>query len=84
VTPSREHVGSFDIEQVEDIDENVKLFAALGTKVKPRRWVKKHESQVGDRDKSKLKVIVLYDSIVKEVHLTQPVGFAAKDLITVA
>ena len=38
-------------EQVEDIDQNVQLFAAIGTKVKPRSWVKKHESQACSRDK---------------------------------
>ena len=84
VTPSGDHIASFDAKQVEDIDENVELLAAIGTKIKPRKWVKKHEFQVGDRDKFKLKVVVLYDSIVKKVHMTQPARFTAKDLITVA
>ena len=44
VTSGENHVAHFDAEQVEDIDENVELFAAIGTKVKPRKWVKKHES----------------------------------------
>jgi len=44
VTPSENHIASFDAEQVENIDENIKLFAAIETKVKPRKWVKKHES----------------------------------------
>ena len=57
VTPGENHVARIDTEQVEDIDENVELFAAIGTKVKPRKWVKKHESQACDRDKLKL-----YDS----------------------
>ena len=35
VTPSGDHVASFDAEQVEDIDENVKIFAAIGTKINP-------------------------------------------------
>ena len=35
VIPSGDHVASFDAEQVEDIDKNVELFAALGTKIKP-------------------------------------------------
>jgi len=69
VTPGGDHVASFDTEQVEDIDENVELFAAIGTKVKPRKWVKKHESQVCGRDKLKLKVVVLHDGS-KEVHMT--------------
>jgi len=43
--------------------------------------VKKHESQVGNRDK--LKAVDLYDNIGKEVHMTQPVQFAAEDLVTV-
>ena len=45
VTLDGDHIANFDTEQVSDIDENVKLFAAIGTKVKPRTWVKKHESQ---------------------------------------
>ena len=45
VTPSGDHVASFDAEQVEDIDENVELFAAIGTKIKSQKWVKKHETQ---------------------------------------
>ena len=84
VTPGVDHVASFDVEQVEDIDENVELFAVIGTKINPRKWVKKHESQVGERDKIKLKVVVLHDDIDNGVHMTQPVRFAAEDLITVA
>ena len=53
---------TFDTEQVEDIDQNVELFAAIRTKIKPRKWVKKHESQAYDRDKQKLKAVVLHDS----------------------
>jgi len=34
--------------------------------------VKKNESQACDRDKLKLKAIVLYDDS-KEVHMTQPI-----------
>jgi len=83
-SPDENHVASFDAEQVENIDENLKLFAAIRTKIKPRRWVKKHESQVGDRDKPKLKVVVLHDGSSKEVHMTQPVRFAAENLVTVA
>ena len=76
VTPGGDHV-SFDAEQIEDIDENVELFAAIGTKIKPRKWVKKHESQACDRDKLKLKA-VLHDGS-KEVHMTQPDRFAVAD-----
>ena len=78
MTPGGDHVAKVDTEQVEDIDENVELFAAIGTKVKPRTWVKKYESQACDRDKLKLKVIVLHDSS-EEVHMTQPDRFAAED-----
>ena len=46
--------------------------------------MKKHESQVGERDKLKLKVVILHDGIGKEVHMTQPVRLAAEDLVTVA
>ena len=45
--------------------------------------MKKHESQVGERDKLKLKAVVLYDGIGKEVHMTQPVWFAAENLVTI-
>jgi len=65
VTPGGDHVTSFDAEHVEDIDKNVKLFAAIETKIKPRKWVKKHESQVGERDKLKLKAIVLHEVLVR-------------------
>ena len=63
------------------IDENVKLFTAIGTKINSQKWVKKHESQVGERDKLELKVVVLHDSIGKQVHMTQLVRFTAKDLV---
>ena len=43
VTPGGDHVVRVDTEHVEDIDENVELFAAIRTKIKPRKWVKKHE-----------------------------------------
>ena len=54
------------------------LFVAIGTKVKLRMWVKKHESQACGRDKLKLKVVVLHDGN-EEVHMTQPDRFAAED-----
>ena len=44
--------------------------------------MKKHESQVGNRDK--LKIVVLHNDIGKEVHMTQPARFTAEDLVTVA
>ena len=83
VTPGGDHVTSFDAEQVEDIDKNVELFAAIETKINPRKWVKKHESQIGERDKLKLKAVILHDGIRKEVHMTQPIQFAFEDLVTV-
>ena len=82
VTPGGDHVVRADVEQVEDIDENVELFAAIGTKVKPHTWVKKHESQACDRDKLKLKDVVLHDGS-EEVHMTQPDRFAAEDSVQV-
>jgi len=77
-----DHVASFDAEQVEEID--VEIFAAIGTKIKLQKWVKKYESQVSDRDKLKLKVVILHDSISKEVLMTQPIRFATENLVTVA
>ena len=76
VIPGGDHVARVDTEQVEDIAENVELFAAIGTKVKPRSWVKKHESQACVCDKLKLKAVVLHDGR-EEVHMTQPDRFAA-------
>ena len=78
VTPGEDHVARVDAEQVEDVDKNVELSVAIGTKVKPRTWVKKHESHVYDRDKLKLKAVVLHDGSEK-VHMTQPDRFAAKN-----
>ena len=37
VTPGGDHVARVDTEQVKDINENVELFAAVGTKIKPRK-----------------------------------------------
>ena len=54
-------------------------FAAIRTKIKSRKWVKKYESQVDNRDK--LKAVVLHDSS-KEVHMTQLVRFAVEDSVT--
>ena len=45
--------------------------------------MKKHESQIGELDKLKLKVIVLHNKIGKEVYMTQPVGFIAANSILV-
>ena len=81
MTLSENHVASFDAKQVEDIDKNVKLFAAIGTKVKPRSWEKEHESQACNRDKLKLKVVVLHDGH-EEVHMTQSDRFTAADTLS--
>ena len=81
VTPGGDHVARVDTGHVEDIDENVELFAVIGTKIKPQKWVKKHESQACDRDKIKLKAVVLHDGS-EEVHMTQPDRFAATDSVT--
>ena len=37
VAPGGDHVARVDAEQVEDIDQNVELFAAIGTKVNHAR-----------------------------------------------
>jgi len=78
VTPGGDHVASFDAKQVEEIVENVELFAAIRTKIKSRKWVKKHESQACDRDKLKLKA--LHDGS-EEVHMTQPGRFVVEDSV---
>ena len=59
VTPGRDRETKGDAEQVEDITKDVELFAAIGTKV--RLWGRNHESQACDRDKLKLKAVVLHD-----------------------
>ena len=71
VTPGGDHIACFNAKQVEDIDENVELFAAIVTKINSRKWVKMHESQVRECDKLKLKIVVLHDGISKEAHMTQ-------------
>ena len=71
------------LNRLKTFDENVELFAAIATKIKPRKWVKKHESQVGEHDKLKLKAVILHDGR-EEVHMTQPDRFAAADLGTSA
>ena len=78
VTPGGDHEAKDDAEQVEDIAQDVELFAAIGAKVKPRLWGKKHESQACDRDKLKLKAVVLHDGR-EEVHMTQSDRFTAAD-----
>ena len=54
------------------------MLAAIGTKVKPRLWGKKHESQACDHDKLKLKAVVLHDGR-EEVYMTQTHRFTAAD-----
>ena len=77
VTPGGDHIARVDAEQVEDIDENVELFAAIGTKLKPCTWVKKHESQACARNKLKLKAVILHDGS-EEVHMTSQIGSLLK------
>ena len=83
MTLGGDYIASFDAEQVENIDENIELFAAIGIKINSRKWVKKHESQVGEHDKLKFKAVVLHDGIGKEVHMTQLIGFVAIDSVSV-
>ena len=47
MTPGGDRVTALDGKQAEDIDEDVELFTAIGTKMNPRKWVKKRESQIG-------------------------------------
>jgi len=37
VTPSRDHIASFYAKQVEDVDENVELFAVIRININPRK-----------------------------------------------
>jgi len=45
--------------------------------------VKKHESQADELGQLKLKIVILHDDRDDEIHMTQPVGFIAADLISV-
>ena len=81
MTPGGDHSNKNDAEQVEDITEDVKVFAAIGTKVRPHSWLKKHGSQACERDKLKLKAVVLHDG-QEEVHMTRSYRFAAADTST--
>ena len=75
-TPGGDHVAVMDMEQVE-------LVATKGTKLNPRKWVKKCESQISELSKLKLKIVVLHDGIDKEVRMIQLVRFVAADLISI-
>ena len=57
---------------------DVKVLAAIGTKVKRHLWGKKYESQACDRNKLKLKAVVLQDGR-EEVHMTQSDRFTTAD-----
>jgi len=83
VTPGGDRATVLDAEQVEDIDEDVELFTVIRTMMNPRKCVKKCESQIGELDKLKLKVVVPYEGIGKEIHMTQSVGFVAADSVSV-
>ena len=76
VTPGGVQDTKGDAEQIDDIVEDVELFTAIGTKVKPRSWLKKHGSQACDIDKLKLKAVALHDG-QEEVHMTRSDRFAA-------
>ena len=45
--------------------------------------MKKPEFQVSELDQLKLKIVILHDDCDDEIHMTQPVGFVAADLISV-
>ena len=50
----------------------VLVIAVKGTKLNPRKWVKKCEPQVGELDQPKLKTDVLHGNQDGGVHMTQP------------
>ena len=52
------------------------MSAAIGTKVRPRSWLKKDESQACGLDKLKLKAVALHDGREK-IHITQSDRFTA-------
>ena len=83
VTPGGDRDTRIGVEQMDDIVEDIELFAAIGTKVKPHSWLKKHGSQACDLDKLKLKAVVLHDGR-EEVHMTRSDRFAAANIGTTA
>ena len=82
VIPGGDYETKGDAEQVEDIAKDVKVLADIGTKVKPRLWGRKHESQACDRDKLKLKAVVPHGGR-EEVHMTQSDRFTVADIGTI-
>ena len=83
MTPGGDHETKVDAEQVEDIAKDVEVLAATGIKVKPYLWGKEHESQACERNKLKLKAVVLHDGR-EEVHMTQSDRFAVANTGTSA
>jgi len=60
------------------------MIAVKRTKKNSQKWVvKKRESQHGELDQLKLKIIVLHGGRDGEIHMTQTVGFVIADLISV-
>ena len=47
-----------------------KFKTLMRIKINPRKWVKKYESQIGEGDKLKSKVVVFHGGISKGVHMT--------------
>ena len=68
VTPCGDRIVVLDVEPVD-------LIAVKETKLNPRKWVKRRESQVGEIDQLKLKMVVFHNDRDGEVHMTHLVGF---------
>ena len=45
--------------------------------------MKKRGSQIDKLDQLKLKIVILYDGIIKKIYMTEPIGFVAANLISV-
>ena len=80
VSPDGDHVAGLDVEQVE---EDVELFAAIRNKINPQKWVNKYESQIGELDQLKLKIADLHGDRDEEAHMTQSVEFITVESVSV-
>jgi len=63
--------------------KKIELFAVIGTKMNPQKWVKKYESQVGESDMLKLKIVIFHDDHVEVIHMTQLIRFGVADLFSI-
>ena len=69
VIPSGDHIARFHAEQVEDIDENVELFVAIGTKINPRNWVRSMNLKLVSMTSSNCRLLLSMTVLVRSCLL---------------